>query len=82
MVDKEKAVRMFCTSLNSLGPTVVLDLLVRVSATDPMAHELLCIFPSVVSTGDFLGRLPTLRIKKSRRVKRRIIRRKQFKQAD
>ena len=41
MVDKEKAVRMFCTSLNSLGPTVVLDLLVRASATDPTAHELL-----------------------------------------
>ena len=81
MVDKENAIRMFCTSLNSLGPTVVLDLLVRASATDPMAHELLCIFPSVVSIGDFLGGLPTLRIKKSRRVKRGVIRKKPFKNA-
>ena len=75
MVDNEKAVNMFCTSLGRLGPTVVLDLLVRASATDPTAHELLCIFPSVVSIGDFLGRLPVLRIKKSRRIKKRIIRR-------
>ena len=81
MADKEKAVKMFCTSLSRLGPTVVLDLLVRASASDPIAHELLCIFPSVVSIGDFLGRLPILRIKKSRRVKRRIVHKKPYKNA-
>ena len=47
-------------SLDKFGPSEVLGLLVICSHNDPVAHDLLTRFPTLVSLREFLGALPIL----------------------
>lgn len=57
-------------SLNDFGCNATLDLVVRLSAQDMVANELLCLYPKVVSMGEFLARIPVIHMSEIKRAKR------------
>ena len=58
-------------SLNDFGCQQTLDTLVRLSSRDLVANELLCLYPTLVSMGDFMARIPVLRKTEMKRSKNR-----------
>ncbi len=58
----KKASRDLTKSIEKFGPNEVLDLLVIHSHNDPVAHDLLTRFATVVSLREFLGTLPIVRM--------------------
>ena len=62
----EKGIMALCDSLDKVGQAATLDLVVRLSARDRVANELLCLFPKVVSVGEFLSRIPVFDSRKKR----------------
>ena len=60
----EKASKDLFESLDKFGPNEVLDLLVVHSHNDPIVHDLLTRFPTVVSLVEFLKTLPTVKVNK------------------
>ena len=57
----QKASKELLKSVDKFGPSEVLGLLVIHSHNDPVAHDLLTRFPTVVSLREFLGALPIAR---------------------
>ena len=58
----KKASKDLMRSIEKFGPNEVLDLLVVHSHNDPVAHDLLTRFPTIVSLREFLGTLPIVRM--------------------
>ena len=58
----EKASKEFYKALNAFGPSETLKLLLEFSRDDLIVRELLTMYPSVVSIGDFLYGRPTVQI--------------------
>ncbi len=58
----EKASKELYKALNAFGPSETLKILVEFSRDDLIARELLIMYPSVVSIGDFLYGRPTVQI--------------------
>lgn len=63
----EKGIMALCDSLDRVGQTATLDMVVRLSAKDRVANELLCLYPKVVSMGEFLSRIPAFDSRKRRK---------------
>ena len=47
-------------SLNDFGCQQTLDMVICLSSKDVVANELLCLYPKLVSMGDFMARIPVL----------------------
>ena len=62
----EKGIKALCDSLDRVGQEATLDMMVRLSAKDRVANELLCLFPKIVSMGEFLSRIPVFDSRKGR----------------
>jgi len=58
----EKASKELYKALNTFGPSETLKLLLEFSSDDLIVRELLTMYPSVVSIGDFLYGRPTAQI--------------------
>jgi hypothetical protein len=58
----EKASKELYKTLNAFGPSETLKILVEFSRDDLIARELLIMYPSVVSIGDFLYGRPPVQI--------------------
>ena len=59
-------------SLNDFGCQQTLDFLLHLSGNDLVANELLCLYPKLVSTGNFMARIPVLRKTEMKRSRTRI----------
>jgi hypothetical protein len=68
----ENGLKALCESLNKVGQTATLDMVVRLSVNDVVANELLCLYPKVVTVGEFLARIPAYPIEKNRKRKSRV----------
>ncbi len=60
----KKAFGDMCKALDKFGPGEILDLLIIHSRQDPVARNLLTLFPTVVSVGKFLSTLPIVKVDK------------------
>ena len=58
----EKASKELYKALNTFGPSETLKLLLEFSRDDLIVRELLTMYPSVVSLGDFLFGKPTVQL--------------------
>ncbi len=58
---RERASKELYKALNAFGPSETLKLLLEFSRNDLIVRELLTMYPSVVSIGDFLFRKPTVK---------------------
>jgi len=67
----ENGLKALCESLDRVGKAATLDMVVRLSSNDRVANELLCIFPNVVTVGEFLSRIPAFDFNKTRKRKRK-----------
>jgi hypothetical protein len=63
----ESGLKALCESLDKVGKAATLDMVVRLSTKDVVANELLCLYPKVVTMGEFLARIPAYPIEKNRR---------------
>ena len=52
----ENGLKALCESLSKVGQTATLDMVVRLSVNDVVANELLCLYPKVVTMGEFFGK--------------------------
>jgi len=62
----EKASEDLYKTLNTFGPSETLKLLLEFSRDDLIVRELLTMYPSVVSLGDFLFRKPVVQLDEKR----------------
>jgi hypothetical protein len=58
-------------SLNDFGCQQTLETLVRLSPKDAVANEFLCLYPKIVSMGDFMARIPVLHRTERKSAKKR-----------
>ena len=61
----KNGLKALCESLNKVGPTATLDSMVRLSASDRVVNELLCLYPNVVTVGEFMSRIPAFDLHKT-----------------
>jgi len=62
----EKASKELYKTLNAFGPSETLKLLLAFSTDDLIVRELLILYPSVVSVGDFLSGKPAVQLDEER----------------
>jgi hypothetical protein len=53
-----------CKTLESYGPNATLNFLIGVSNQDYIVNELLPLFPSIATTGEFLSKISTHKVEK------------------
>ncbi len=63
---RERASKELFKALNAFGPSETLKLLLEFSRNDLIVRELLTMYPSVVSIGDFLYKKRTVNLDKDR----------------